>query len=107
MLHFDGSSWTRAGVQDIGILMAISGTSASDVYAVATWATAGAILHWDGNVWTVADTGASRLSALWGSPGVEIIAVGAQGAILRNRKTNAAFRPAMNGSPVAIPSAEP
>ncbi|HEY2443021.1 MAG TPA: hypothetical protein VGI31_07805 [Streptosporangiaceae bacterium] len=65
-LHWDGTSWTQVTTPNPGgpggsRLIDVSGTSATDVWAVGTYNTAsrpgngrdhGLILHWDGTGWT-------------------------------------------------------
>ena len=70
-LHWNGSSWQAADLSAIasagGSLAAVSGSSATDVWAVGSAAAQGLVLHYDGATWapvTNADPSAAGWSAL-------------------------------------------
>lgn len=72
--QFDGTAWTP-GMAGTQTLLAISGTSSSDVYAVGNAST---IQHWNGSAWTaVANPGSGNLTAVWAS-GSDVFAAGSQ-----------------------------
>jgi hypothetical protein len=69
-LHYDGSAWTPMTLPVTPrpplTLLAVGGTSATDVYAVGYDADSlGEILHWDGIGWTDIHPGTYGLLAVW------------------------------------------
>jgi hypothetical protein len=86
-----GPSWTNLTTGLNGLLLAISGTSTTRVFA-AGWAAAGGgtqvgtVLFWDGLGWTVEaiPMGTPRLQGIWAAPlpGGQVFAVGINGAIV-------------------------
>jgi hypothetical protein len=85
-----GPTWTNLNTGLNGVLLALSGTSTSRVFA-AGWASAGGgvqagtVLFWDGLGWTVEaiPSGLPRLQGVWASPpDGRVFAVGANGSIV-------------------------
>jgi hypothetical protein len=84
-----GPSWTNLNTGLNGVLLGLSGTSASRVFA-AGWAAGGptqvgTVLFWDGLGWTVEaiPSGTPRLQGVWASPADgRVFAVGINGAIV-------------------------
>jgi hypothetical protein len=74
VLHFDGNQWTEQPALGVGVLRAVTGTSASNVYAVGD---AGVIVHYDGVAWSIVRAVGSGppLNAVWVG-GDDVIAVG-------------------------------
>jgi len=85
VMHYDGASWARMGLQMNRELDAVWGTSPSDVFAVADiWS----ILHYGGATWSVmpdigarlvplcALNGGCSLTSLWGASNSDVYTVG-------------------------------
>lgn len=76
ILTFNGSTWSKVAHISPTPLVAIWGTSATDVYA----AGGATLLHYNGSAWTVQSTGISSatlsLLSVWGSSSTDVIAVG-------------------------------
>ncbi|HUF31219.1 MAG TPA: hypothetical protein VMM77_11265, partial [Gemmatimonadaceae bacterium] len=83
LLHYDGSQWRTVHTTTTPLL-AVSGRTATDVFAVGT---SGLILRFDGTEWNVEVSGITEtLLDVWASPEGEVLAVGARGLILRGRR---------------------
>ncbi len=79
ILHFDGVTWTPMPVPPTGVLHSIWGSSATEVFAVGD---DGAVLQYDGAVWTKTIETTEALLGVWtNSPG-DAFAVGTGGTIL-------------------------
>lgn len=79
VLHFDGSSWTRADASFINtkILRGVWGTSTDNYWAVGD---DGAIAHFDGEQWLPSPSHIpDRISAVYGVSPTEVYAVGGSG----------------------------
>jgi hypothetical protein len=63
MLRFDGTSWSRVSLPDLGSLNAIWGSGRNDVWVVGERG----VLHWDGSEWTPVSEGPGNGRAVWGS----------------------------------------
>ncbi len=50
--HWDGSSWQRRAVPDVGRLIAVTAITPTDAWAIGYQA----VLHWDGSAWTIVHT---------------------------------------------------
>ena len=73
--------WTQMVSFSTADLYGVWGTGPEDVFAVGS---GGAILHYDGEEWSVQDSGVTvRLYAVWGSSSSNVFAVGGGGSILR------------------------
>lgn len=79
LLHFDGDAWTAVEVPtleraNVFAFFKVFGTSADNAYVVGQ---RGAVLHWDGQVWTEELVGASDdLVSMWGTGPDNLVAVG-------------------------------
>jgi hypothetical protein len=83
ILHYDGTLW-RTAHSTAPPLLAISGRTASDVFAVGM---NGVIVRFDGSRWHAETSGITEtLMDVWASPEGDVIAVGARGLILRGRR---------------------
>ncbi len=83
VLHYDGTRWSTAHSTTTPLL-AISGRTASDVFAVGT---NGVVVRFDGSAWHTETSGITEtLFDVWASPEGDVIAVGARGLILRGRR---------------------
>ncbi len=85
ILHYDGVSWGETvGVTDED-LHGVWGSSATDLFVVGK---NGSILYNDGNGFQIRNTGIiDSLNGVWGSPATtDVIAVGANGAILHGKQ---------------------
>jgi hypothetical protein len=99
IVHWDGSAW---GIKFLGNgtfqPTATWGSGPNDVWAVGVVGTtgqfvvgtgyvtgpAGNIIHWDGKVWSMVDSGTTaNLSAVWGGGPNDVWAVGDKGTIVR------------------------
>jgi hypothetical protein len=70
ILHYDGSSWTEMDSGTGDLLVAVWGTSGSNVYAVGKL---GTILHYDGTSWSQALSKSEWfLARIWGSSANDI-----------------------------------
>ena len=82
VLHHDGTAWERVSLPDleragVNAFFKVWGTGPDNVYVVGQ---RGAVLHFDGAVWTEQHVGASEdLISLWGSGPDRIVAVGGRG----------------------------
>jgi hypothetical protein len=76
VLTGNGSTWTTLSSVSPTPLIAVWGTSATDVYA----AGGSTLLHYNGSAWTVQSTGISSatlsLLSVWGSSATDVLAVG-------------------------------
>ena len=79
--RYDGVFWSSGTVPPgIGILSAVWGSSAEDVFAVGPQ---GTIIHYDGTSWSIQDSGTTEdLNAVWGSASNDVFAAGGNGIIL-------------------------
>jgi len=98
LLHFDGATWEQVDTGTYNSLNSVWGTSASDVYALGNWVSmgwdcsgrnlfpAGLLLHYDGQAWNPVSSGGSYwgMNSLWGSPSLDLFAVGWGGTIMRS-----------------------
>jgi hypothetical protein len=82
ILRHNGTAWSSMIDETTpGTLSDLWGSSENDVYAVGS---GGAILHFDGSVWTEMTSGTTEdLFAVWGVSSAGVVAVGAGGVILR------------------------
>ena len=79
-------------------LLAIWGSSATDVFAVGS---GGTILHYNGSAWSAMNSGtANQLSAIWGSSATDVFAVGLYGTILHYDGT--AWSAMDSGTPIGL-----
>jgi len=82
--HFNGSNWAEQfldfslrGLYEDGALHGVWGSASDDVYAVGGDYWGGGIIHYDGEHWTVVDSGIqSQLIDIWGTSAKDIYAVG-------------------------------
>ncbi len=81
-LHFDGVQWTGVATPTDARLIAISGSSSSDVYAVGGTST-GVVLRWDGNAWSEFARAPEPLSGVWTAPGEPLYVGGNRGFAVR------------------------
>jgi cysteine-rich repeat protein len=71
--HYDGSAWSRMTIPAVGSFVAVTGRSATDVWAV----TSASVLHYDGSQWTLESLPTSDLFLLdIATAGADIYAVG-------------------------------
>ena len=81
VLHYDGSTWTRAPVTDRDGLLDVWGTSASDVWVVGA---SGITHHFDGATWSKVDGGTNLYRyGVWGAASSDVWSVGIFGEISR------------------------
>jgi hypothetical protein len=86
LFHFDGASWSMVALPSGGdALKDISGTSATDVYAVGISQT---IYHFDGTAWTLLSSSGPTLEAVVAT-GQGAIAVGPSGVVSETDGTSA------------------
>lgn len=79
VVHYDGETWTRADTASFPdeALFKVWGTGGDDIWVVGT---GGAILHYDGDAWTVHTSPVTdRLIAVWGTASDDVYAVGGDG----------------------------
>ena len=70
------------GVVTPGRLLSVWGRATNDVWAVGE---GGAIVHWDGRVWTLSDSGTlDTLDTVWGDSAGDTWVAGASGTILHH-----------------------
>ncbi len=80
--RYDGSAWNQATTLSTTIL-GIWGSSAQDIFAVGSYSSSAAILHFNGASWSrTAVSGIQQLRSVWGSSGSDVFAVGSQGSIV-------------------------
>jgi hypothetical protein len=77
--HYDGTSWSRMALPEVGVLQEIGGRSGSEVYAVGN---DGVILRYDGTGWTATRPAARTLLGVWLAPDGLGFAVGNRGTLL-------------------------
>lgn len=80
----DEAAWcpVQTGVSSLYALVAVSGSSKTDVWAVGS---GGTIVHWDGAAWTATPTGLKNtFHAVWARGANEVWAVSSTDAILRS-----------------------
>jgi hypothetical protein len=80
ILHHDGAIWSRMTSGTTERLNDVWAASSSDVFAVGEQ---GSILHYDGEGWRLMARHSGFLAGVWGWPGRYVLAVGADGVILR------------------------
>jgi hypothetical protein len=77
---YTDTSWNSLTTQIATDLLGVYGFASDDVFAVGV---DGVILHWDGSVWTLQESGVSEdLNAVWGSSSTNVFAVGKLGLIV-------------------------
>lgn len=87
--RFNGSTWSGQPLPPAtATLRSISGTSATDVYAVGD---SGTIVRFDGNNWSAVNTGIAGLSSVnlrsvWVAPTGEVFVVGDNGVVLKGTR---------------------
>jgi hypothetical protein len=85
ILHFDGARWTLEDSGTGSTLLAVWGSSASDVWAAGSWESGvgTVLLHRTGGRWTNANPagGNIELRGLWGAGPADVWAVGSGGMI--------------------------
>jgi hypothetical protein len=82
--HYNGSNWAEQflnfslrGLYEDGALHGVWGSASDDVYAVGGDYWGGGIIHYDGEHWTVVDSGIqSNLFDIWGASAEDIYVVG-------------------------------
>ena len=77
ILHWDGTTWSRATTATNQWLEAVWGSAANDVWVLGLNDVA---LHWDGISWTQVQ-GAAGVNAVWGSGSNDVWGVGDYGRI--------------------------
>jgi hypothetical protein len=101
IVHYNGVSWSEIPYVINATLRGVWGSSGKDVFAVGTvdlgkivdgvtyFNPRSIILHYNGTDWSVMDNGSTEaLSAVWGSSGSDVYAVGEHGAMLHYNGTS-------------------
>ena len=101
ILHYNGVSWSEMPDVINATLQGVWGSSGTDVFAVGTvdlgkivdgvtyFNPRSIILHYNGTDWSVMDNSSTEaLSAVWGSSGSDVYAVGEHGAMLHYNGTS-------------------
>ncbi len=88
MLHYDGTTWTKAGTTTGALLAKVWGRAPNDVYAVGVLAEAarGVLMHYDGRGWVEEREFDDGLTAVWGTKDFTLIA-GFNGKIYKKTAT--------------------
>jgi hypothetical protein len=80
LLHWDGTTWSRALEPESMLLLDVWGVSSYDLWAVGS---DGAIFHYDGDDWITVPSGTFlNLYGIWGASWNDAWAVGSQGTVL-------------------------
>jgi len=83
-VHYDGTAWRIQFSGVVPDLIAVWGTSASDVFAAGV---SGTLLHYDGTGWSRETSGTlATLTGVWGASGTDVFVVGASGLILHGTR---------------------